>query len=177
MIDPEVIDGSLVAARRLSSAFVGTSGYALAYGSQVSGLASSDSDLDLLFVGPPLCPDQLVRLVQAVVDLHHDHGLRLDTEVAYEVKLHATTAEVDTALALRGFSVSPTGELHVPPFVVTPWFLNSVPFKLRLILRRSPWPRPSQLWSTARPEPPERTSSVIPTGRRCTRHSSAAWLC
>jgi arginyl-tRNA synthetase len=128
------LDATCADASRLRAAFVGTSGYAVAYGSHASRSAPSDSDLDLLFIGPPLRADQLDQLVRAVVALHHDHQLRLDTEVAYEVKLYATAAEVDAALALRGFTISPTGELHVPPVVVAPGFLNSTPFKLRLIL-------------------------------------------
>src|SRR5262249_7203141 len=70
----------------------------------------------------------------AVKALHHEHGLRLDTEVSYEIKLHATEPEIDAALRLRGFTLSPAGELRIPPVVVEPWFLNSTPFKRRLIL-------------------------------------------
>ena len=87
-----------------------------------------------MFVGPPLPRDHLDRLVRAVDALHDEHGLSLDTEVAHEVKLHACPAEVDTALALGGFAVDTAGDVRVPPVVAAPWFLNSVPFKLRLIL-------------------------------------------
>src|SRR5205085_4181351 len=107
---------------------------ALAYGSHASMLAANDSDLDLLFVGPPLHGDQLERLVRGVVAMQDEHGLRLDTEVTYDLKLHASPVEVGAALALRGFTVSATGNLCVPTVVVAPWFLNSGPFKLRLIL-------------------------------------------
>lgn len=127
-------DRALADAGRLRASYLGESGYAVAYGSHASSATIGDSDLDLLFVGPPLRGDKRERLVSDVVALHHDHGLRLDTEVSYEAKLHASPVEVAAALALRGFSVGPTGNLHVPTVVVAPWFLNSMPFKLRLIL-------------------------------------------
>jgi arginyl-tRNA synthetase len=128
------VDGALANAARLRASLVGEEGYALAYGSHAGMPAARDSDLDLLFVGPPLHGDQLDRLVQGVVALHDQHGLRLDTEVDYDLKLHASLIEVDAALALRGFTVSATGNLCVPSVVVAPWFLNSAPFKLRLVL-------------------------------------------
>lgn len=128
------LDGALADASRLGAAFTAPTGYALAYGSHADHQASPDSDLDLLFVGPTLSADRLRRLVQSVETLHHEHALRLDTEVAYEVKLHATEPEVDAALRLQGFTVNPNGRLYIPPVVVEPWFLNSTPFKLRLIL-------------------------------------------
>lgn len=126
---------ALANASQLSADFVGESGYALAYGSHASLGCVPDSDLDLLFVGgPPLTPGRIDRLVRRVKSLHHDHGLRLDTEVAYEVKLYATLADVELALMLRGFTVDQSGELLVRPVVAQPQFLNSTPFKLRLIL-------------------------------------------
>jgi arginyl-tRNA synthetase len=121
-------------AARLRADTVGQSGYALAYGSHVHRPTRPDSDLDLLFVGAPLDAGRRQRLTEAVIALHHDHGLRLDTEVAYEVKLHATPAEVEAALRLRGFTVDAAGTLTVAPVVVAPWFLNSPAFKLRLLL-------------------------------------------
>lgn len=127
-------DDALAAAGQLRAMFVGADGYALAYGSHASTAAPGDSDLDLMLVGSPLDGDQLTRLVTAVVALHDDHRLRLDTEVAHNVKLHASFQDVDAALAFRGFTVEGTGAIHVPPVVVAPWFLNSTRFKLRLIL-------------------------------------------
>jgi len=106
----------------------------LAYGSHVSRPPAGESDLDLLFVGPPLPAGQLDDLAAAVVALHQAHRLRLDTEVAYQVKLHATPAQVDAAVGLQGFTVDPRGDLDIAPVVAAPWFLNSLPFKLRLIL-------------------------------------------
>lgn len=131
------IEGAFADAGRLRALFVGENGYALAYGSHATTTATTTagaSDLDLLFVGPAPHGHQLGQLVRAVVSLHAEHGLRRDTEVAHEVKLHATTAEVDTALTLGGFTIDAAGDLRVPPVVVAPWFLNSAPFKLRLIL-------------------------------------------
>jgi len=127
------IESAFADAGRLRALFVGENGYALAYGSHAA-TTTGTSDLDLLFVGPAPHGHQLSQLVEAVVSLHAEHGLRLDTEVTYEVKLHATTAEIDAALALGGFSIDAAGDLLVPPVVVAPWFLNSAPFKLRLIL-------------------------------------------
>ncbi|MGQ0841775.1 hypothetical protein [Actinokineospora sp.] len=127
------IDDAFSDAGRLRAEFVGANGYVLAYGSHAT-MATRGSDLDLLFVGPPLHPHQLDRLVRAVTALHNDHQLRLDTEVAHEVKLHACPAQINAALALGGFTLDAAGDLHVPPLVVAPWFLNSAPFKLRLIL-------------------------------------------
>lgn len=127
------VDGALAEAGRLRARFVGETGYALVYGSHATGSAG-DSDLDLLFVGPPLPASDVDHLVNAVVALHHEHRLRLDTEVAYEMKLHATPVEVRAALSLRGFVLDVAGNVDVPPVIVAPWFLNSTAFKLRLIL-------------------------------------------
>jgi hypothetical protein len=127
------MDAAFTDAARLRAEITGQHGYALAYGSQATA-ARNGSDLDLLFVGPPLRRDRLDRLVRAVLALHDDHGLRVDAEVAHDVKLYATPAEVGAALALHGFAVDAAGALRVPPVVATPRFLNSRPFKLRLVL-------------------------------------------
>src|SRR4051812_18403280 len=94
------IDAALADAARLRAAAVGEHGYALAYGShaQAHTFNFNDSDLDLLYVGAPLPEDRREWLIGAVLALHHEHGLRLDTEVAYGVKLHATPADVEAAL-------------------------------------------------------------------------------
>lgn len=114
-------------------------GYALAYGSHAQGVAGATSDLDLLFVGvAPVGADRarlaLDGLVTAVRALHHRHGLELDEEVDYEVKLHATAADVERAVALDGFVVDQAGRVVVSPVEVTDAFLNSPQFRLRLIL-------------------------------------------
>jgi len=125
---------ALADAGNLRAEVLGLRGYAIAYGSHAAGTASRDADLDLLFVGPPLANSEHARLTDAVVALHATHRLRLDTEVAYEVKLHATATDVDDAVALGGFALDATGKLNIAPIVVEPWFLNSRAFKLRLIL-------------------------------------------
>lgn len=104
----------LFEASKLRTRFVGENGYGLAYGSHPCRTASSDSDLDLLYVSPaPLQTGQLQLLEEDVVMLHRRHGLQLDEEVAYTVKLHATIPEVRAALALRGFNIDRGGNLHV----------------------------------------------------------------
>jgi predicted nucleotidyltransferase len=125
----------LQAASRLAVDYIGAAGYALAYGSHATGRAHTDSDLDLLVVGAhPLTTSALDRLTGQVVALHHQHGLTVDTEVDHRVKLHASLHEVADSLALGGFTVDLSGNLQVPPVVAEPSFLNSHPFKLRLIL-------------------------------------------
>jgi hypothetical protein len=57
------------------------------------------------------------------------------------VKLHATMEQVDHATALGGFEVDTDGRVHVPAVVVEPAFLNSEPFKLRLIFNALTSPR------------------------------------
>jgi hypothetical protein len=121
-------------ASRLRASFVQEHGYALAYGSHATSATVRDSDLDLLFVGPSLDSCRHQQLVQEVIALHTNHQLRLDTEVAHEVKLYATPADVEAALALRGFLICPNGQVYVEPAVVAPWFLNTPTFKLRLVL-------------------------------------------
>jgi arginyl-tRNA synthetase len=125
---------ALADAGQLRAEVLGPRGYAVAYGSHASGTAAHDADLDLLFVGPPLADSERARLTEAVLALHATHRLRLDTEVAYEVKVHATVTDVDAAVALGGFTLDATGRLNITPVVVEPWFLNSRAFKLRLIL-------------------------------------------
>ena len=124
----------LMAASCLAAHYVGTAGYALAYGSHATSRAHADSDLDLLVVGAhPLTADTLDRLIDQVITLHHRRGLRVDAEVDHRVKLFASLQAVDGALALGGFTIDPSGNLWVPSLVAEPWFLNSHPFKLRLI--------------------------------------------
>lgn len=95
---------ALHAAGRLRHEFVGSDGYALAYGSHPAGAASASSDLDLVLISARrLAAEQLATLVNAICRLHHDHGLGLDTEVDYAVKVHATYQDVTTAVTLRCF--------------------------------------------------------------------------
>lgn len=114
--------------------FVGDSGYALAYGSHAKGLPSgASSDLDLLFVAPTsLSPSRIAQLVDAVVDLHVEFALELDTEVSFAVKLHATFADVSEAISLRQFMTGGS-QLAVPAVVPEPSYLNSENFRIRLI--------------------------------------------
>jgi hypothetical protein len=64
--------------------------------------------------------EQIGWLSAQVKDLHHRHGLALDEEVSYEVKLYATSAEVSKAIGFGGYHVDATGALTVPPVVVEP---------------------------------------------------------
>jgi arginyl-tRNA synthetase len=126
---------ALHAAGRLRHRFAGTAGYGLAYGSHPAGTASETSDLDLVLITAERLPaGRLHALADAVCQLHHDHGLALDTEVDYAVKVHATCGDVVAATSLRCFTVGDAGRIEVPPVVVEPWFLNSAPFRLRLLL-------------------------------------------
>jgi hypothetical protein len=114
---------------------VGRHGYAIVYGSHARGTARSRSDLDVLAVGPdPIDTAGHDRLISGVKRLHHRHGLDLDEEVSYAVKLYATFSDVAAAVGFTGFAVSPAGELAIPAVVASPEFLNSTPFKLRLIV-------------------------------------------
>ena len=109
--------------------------YGLAYGSHATAGGPPDSDLDLLFlVDHELAPARAAGLEPAVVELHRRHGLRLDTEVAYAVKLTATAAEARRALALAGFADQKPGQPPPPVLLQDPAYLNSPMFKLRLVL-------------------------------------------
>jgi hypothetical protein len=126
---------ALHAASRLRHRFAGPDGYGLAYGSHPTGTATATSDLDLVLVTTgPLPPGRLDELVDVVRRLHHDHGLALDTEVDYAVKVHATCDDITQAVSLRCFPTDDEGRIVVPPVVVEPSFLNSEPFRLRLLL-------------------------------------------
>ncbi|MGA5819911.1 hypothetical protein ACPC54_18865 [Kitasatospora sp. NPDC094028] len=119
----------------LRAAHLAGGGYGLAYGSHTDGGAGAASDLDLLLVGAePLTADRARALTDDVIGLHRRHGLALDQEVSYESKLHATTGQVERATALGGFTITAAGDIVVDPVVAEPWFLNSMPFKLRLVL-------------------------------------------
>ena len=129
-----MIEHALDEASRICAATVGARGYGLAYGSHATGNAKADSDLDLLFVAPAdPGHGRIARLVDRVIAMHRNHGLRLDHEVSYEVKLYADVTQVDAALALQGFASTPDGRLHIPALIAEHSFLNSTPFKLRLI--------------------------------------------
>jgi len=108
-----------------------TGGYALAYGSHATGTHRPASDLDLLYTGPrPLPAPRAARLTSDVVALHRRHGLLLDEEVPYAVKLYASNDQVDQAIALGGFRTcwgSP------PPTIREAWFLATDAFRLRLV--------------------------------------------
>lgn len=109
--------------------------YGLVYGSHATAGGPADSDLDLLFaVDHELGPARVAELERAVLELHHRHGLRVDTEVAYAVKLTATAAEIRRSLALAGFAGQKPGQLPPPGLLAEPGYLNSEPFKLRLVL-------------------------------------------
>lgn len=109
--------------------------YGLAYGSHASTGGPPDSDLDLLFVvDHQLVPARAAELEAAVVELHRRHGLRLDTEVAYAVKLTATAAQVRRSLALAGFAGQEPGQPPPPVLLHDPTYLNSEVFQLRLVL-------------------------------------------
>lgn len=126
---------ALLAASKLRGAFVGDSGYGLAYGSHVAHTASPRSDLDLVFIAPGRpAADTLDQLADAVQRLHHDHGLDLDTEVDYAAKVHASFADVDAAVSLRCFDIDAQGGVIASPVVVEPWFRNSPTFTQRLLL-------------------------------------------
>ncbi|MGW2183126.1 hypothetical protein ACWCXX_34740 [Streptomyces sp. NPDC001732] len=106
-------------------------GYALAYGSHATNTHQPTSDLDLLYTGRhPLDDADLAALTAAVVALHHRHGLDLDEEVPYAVKLYATSDQVDLAATLAGFQ---TCWGTPPPTVREAWFLSTDTFRLRLV--------------------------------------------
>ncbi|MFE9847718.1 hypothetical protein ACFYPN_02730 [Streptomyces sp. NPDC005576] len=106
-------------------------GYALAYGSHATGTGRPTSDLDLLYTGhSPLDDIVQAALTDNVVALHHRHGLNLDEEVPYAIKLYATHDQVDHAADLGGFR-STWGT--PPPTVRETWFLSTDEFRLRLI--------------------------------------------
>jgi len=110
--------------------------YGIAYGSHASDTHGPHSDLDLLLVTPTwLAPEHARDLQDTVIRLHQDHGLHLDTEVAYEVKLIATHRDVQAALDHAPFPCpsSPRRPL-IPPVPCETAYLNSPTFRLRLIL-------------------------------------------
>ncbi|MFG1928979.1 hypothetical protein [Cryptosporangium sp. NPDC048952] len=107
--------------------------FALAYGSHASARTGGASDLDLLYVTEAALPHPMfTSLIGKVEALHHEHGLTVDTEVAYAVKLHATRAEMIDALGLSGFRTA--DGLAAPPVPTDPVYLNSPVFKARLLL-------------------------------------------
>ncbi|MGW7072151.1 hypothetical protein ACWGII_25830 [Streptomyces sp. NPDC054855] len=86
----------------------GQGGYALAYGSHATATHGPRSDLDLLYVGGPALPiDQIARLTAEVTRLHLRHGLDLDEEVPYRIKLYATGRQTEQAAGLEGFPARP----------------------------------------------------------------------
>lgn len=114
---------------------MGGRGYGIAYGSQVAGIGSPTSDLDLLYItGGDVSQTTKRRLADEVIDLHRRHGLLIDNEVAHELKLTATAAEVADALRLAPFTGPDGYSLRVPVVVPTRAYLNSQEFKLRLVL-------------------------------------------
>jgi arginyl-tRNA synthetase len=130
-----MINGLFVDASRVLHRFLRRGGYGLIYGSHARGTAGTRSDLDLLLIADArLDQAETEALIRDVKILHGRYGLDLDEEVSYEVKLVAGYQEVARAIALDGFVIDPAGRRSVPRVVAEPGFLNSGPFKLRLIL-------------------------------------------
>ncbi|MDQ1294062.1 MAG: hypothetical protein QG608_1945 [Actinomycetota bacterium] len=130
---PDVV---AAAVRSLAGQLPGPGRYCLAYGSHATGTNGTCSDLDVLQVTPSRpSPEQARRFQDAVIRLHHDHGLHLDTEVCFEVKLIATHDDVLAALDHVPFP-SPSDPEHplAPAVPADPAFLNSAVFQQRLIL-------------------------------------------
>jgi predicted nucleotidyltransferase len=124
------------AARSLATQLLGPGRYCIAYGSHARDQHGPSSDLDVLQVTPaPPSPTQARRLQDRLIQLHREHGLHLDTEVAYEVKLVATHAEVRAALSHAAFpSPAVPGQPVAPAVPSDAAYLNSASFKQRLIL-------------------------------------------
>lgn len=130
-----MIEGLFADTHRLLHRFLRRSGYGLVYGSHARGTAHAHSDLDILLVTDEAPgQDTIAMLVRDVKKLHSQYGLALDEEVSYEVKLVAEYQEVAHAIGLDGFAIDSAGQRRVPQVVAEPSFLNSRPFKLRLIL-------------------------------------------
>ncbi|MFI8973150.1 hypothetical protein ACIGO9_09710 [Nocardia asteroides] len=122
------------AAARICRGFVPPGGYGLVYGSQATGPADSQSDLDLVLVGRDRPGPRMMRdLVAAVCRLHDEFGLHADSEVAYETKLFATYRDTDCAVELRCFPRR-DGLLCPESVVPEPFWLNSSEFAQRLLL-------------------------------------------
>lgn len=108
--------------------------FAVAFGSHARG-TGVDSDLDLLFVGDaPISGARKAWLAAEVKHLHHRHGLRLDEEVSYEVKLYAPSNEITQAIRFGAYDIDAAGALTVPPVLADPAYLNSATFKYRLLV-------------------------------------------
>lgn len=125
----------LTEAAELGNGILGQRGYAIAYGSQTAGIGSPTSDLDLLYVLTTDIPrESKQRLAMVVVDLHRRNGLRIDNEVAHEIKLTATANEVTAAAMLAPFTGPDGVTLQIPAIKPTAAYLNSPEFKIRLVL-------------------------------------------
>ena len=60
-----------------------------------------------------------------MIELHQAHGLDLDTEVSYEVKLTASHAEIRAATHLEGFPAARSGKTQATRVTDDPTYLNS----------------------------------------------------
>ncbi|THV42020.1 hypothetical protein [Glycomyces buryatensis] len=107
--------GLLSEAATLGRDIIGHRGYAIAYGSQTAGIGSPTSDLDLLYVlSGDITREAKQRLAMDVVDLHRRNGLRIDNEVAHEVKLTAARDEVAAAVMLTPFTGPDRVTIQIP---------------------------------------------------------------
>ncbi len=106
---------------------------AFVYGSHAYGLATEESDLDILILAHLVNARRIARLTRWVLALHTAYGLPIDSEVPHRRKLLASWYDADRAIAGDGFR-SKSGCFAIKPISKTPAVLSSEWLRLRLLL-------------------------------------------
>jgi predicted nucleotidyltransferase len=104
----------------------------LLYGSHAYAAAQPGSDIDVLFICPPVDGITAASIRKQIVELHGRLGLPLDTEVPYETKLIVSWEEARLAAFAADFLRD--DQVEIPPIVKSRGFLASPQMRRRLVL-------------------------------------------
>jgi len=106
--------------------------FGLLYGSQASGNATEDSDIDVMFfTADDRRPSQ--SFIAGVIDMHKRHHCAIDVEVPYESKLFASRNEAAAAFTLAPF-LTGKNRVVVPALAKDTPYMGSDNMKQRMIL-------------------------------------------
>jgi L-2,4-diaminobutyrate decarboxylase len=107
--------------------------FVIIYGSYAYGVATPESDLDIMFVADHVDDERMRRCVAFVKHLHINHGMPLDGELKYEHKVLVPKSFMNEAIHGAGFR-DVDGTYHIPVIEKTRECLESTGLRKRFLL-------------------------------------------